>query len=111
VVAFLTYYTLLILVFACLYRIAQNVAGFGQFRVYGRAASLNFAESLYFSVVTIATVGYGDIVPDGAFVRALAAGEVICGVLLLLFGFSEIMRAREVLGSRRRPGSGRDAPE
>jgi uncharacterized membrane protein len=39
-------------------------------------------------------------VPEGAPVRALSAAEVVVGVLLLLFGFREIMQARDV-GSRR----------
>ncbi len=97
VVAFLTYYALVIIVFACLYRIAEMALGAGQFRVHGRVQALSFAEALYFSVITMATVGYGDIVPDGALVRALAAGEVVLGVLLLLFGFGEIMRARDTV--------------
>jgi voltage-gated potassium channel len=69
--------------------------------------TLSFAEALYFSVITMATVGYGDIVPEGAPVRALSAAEVVVGVLLLLFGFREIMQAREV-GARRRRRHGDD---
>ncbi len=99
--AFLTYYALVILLFACLYRIAEMATGQGQFRVHGEVRALSFAEALYFSVITMATVGYGDIVPEGSPVRALSAAEVITGVLLLLFGFREIMQARD--GGTRRP--------
>jgi voltage-gated potassium channel len=99
-VAFLTYYVLVILLFTCLYRVVEMVTGHGQFRVHGEVRTLSFAEALYFSVITMATVGYGDIVPEGAPVRALSAAEVVVGVLLLLFGFREIMQARDV-GSRR----------
>ena len=104
-VAFLTYYALVILLFACLYRIVEMATGHGQFRVHGEVRALTFAESLYFSVITMATVGYGDIVPEGAPVRALSAAEVVMGVLLLLFGFREIMQARDAGGRepRRRP--------
>lgn len=101
VFAFLTYYAFVILVFTCLYRVAEMVSGAGQFRVHAEIRTLSFAEALYFSIITMATVGYGDIVPDGALVRALAAAEVISGVLLLLFGFSEIMRARGTMRRRR----------
>lgn len=98
--AFLTYYALVILLFTCLYRIVEMATGHGQFRVHGEVRALSFAEALYFSVITMATVGYGDIVPEGAPVRALSAAEVVVGVLLLLFGFREIMQARDV-GARR----------
>ncbi len=90
--AFLTYYSLLVVVFACLYRIADLTAGGGQFSLHGARGGISFADALYFSIVTIATVGYGDITPDAPLVRGLAAIEVVLGVLLLLFGFSEIMR-------------------
>jgi voltage-gated potassium channel len=98
--AFLTYYALVILVFTCLYRVVEMTSSEGQFRVHGEVRSLSFAEALYFSVITMATVGYGDIVPEGAPVRALSAAEVVAGVLLLLFGFREIMQARD-FGARR----------
>ena len=42
-----------------------------------------FARMLYFSAVTITTVGYGDIVPLGAEARAFAAIEATLGILLL----------------------------
>ena len=64
-----------------------------------------FFESLYFSVTTLATVGYGDIVPLSNLVRMLAAFEVIVGVLLILFGVSELLeyaRHRGTLRDRQR---------
>jgi putative Mn2+ efflux pump MntP len=65
--------------------------------------ALNFSESIYFSIVTISTVGYGDIVPHSSVARVLASLEVICGFLLLLFGVSELLEyARE---HRRNRGS------
>jgi hypothetical protein len=39
-------------------------------------------KSLYFSIVTFATLGYGDIQPIGAFARILAGVEAILGALL-----------------------------
>jgi hypothetical protein len=39
-------------------------------------------KSLYFSVVTFATLGYGDIQPIGAFARFLAGVEALLGALL-----------------------------
>ena len=39
------------------------------------------SEILYFSLVTLSTIGYGDILPIGGEVRMLAALEGITGVL------------------------------
>lgn len=41
-----------------------------------------FFKSLYFSVVTFATLGYGDIQPIGTWARTLAGVETIIGTLL-----------------------------
>ncbi|MBW2973888.1 hypothetical protein KY346_05870 [Candidatus Woesearchaeota archaeon] len=43
---------------------------------------LTFSESVYYSTVTITTLGYGDIVPHGLF-RAFAATEAILGFIFL----------------------------
>ena len=93
VMAFLTYYSLLVVVFACCYRIAEMSVGGPMFRVHTLPQTLSFSEALYFSVITLATVGYGDITPAAPLVRALATLEVVAGLLLLLFGFAEIMRS------------------
>jgi voltage-gated potassium channel len=92
-VAFLTYYSLLVVVFACLYRIAEISGGTPMFVIHNKAVSLSFSEALYFSVITLATVGYGDITPQAPLVRGLATVEVVAGLMLLLFGFGEIMRS------------------
>ncbi|MFC4549285.1 MULTISPECIES: pentapeptide repeat-containing protein [Halorussus] len=42
-----------------------------------------FLKSLYFSIVTFATLGYGDISPIGAAARAVATFETIMGSLLI----------------------------
>jgi hypothetical protein len=48
-----------------------------------------------FSIGTI-TVGYGDITPYSSLARVLASLEVFCGIMLLLFGVSELLEyARE----------------
>ncbi|WP_292436152.1 potassium channel family protein [Methylobacter sp.] len=40
-------------------------------------------DSFYFSVVTLATVGYGDIHPVGSVAKILVIIEVLLGILLL----------------------------
>lgn len=88
--AFLTFYSITVIVFAALYRILDRLASTPNFTVGGGHRALTFPESLYFSIVTMATVGYGDIVPSTDAARALAAIQVVLGVLILLVGFSEI---------------------
>jgi voltage-gated potassium channel len=98
--AFVTFYALLAVVFACLYRIADLTTRAPQFTLHAAAARISFVDSLYYSVATITTLGFGDIVPASYLVRAITAVEVVSGVLMLLFGFSEIMRSA---GGDRRP--------
>ena len=90
--AFLIFYGLLIVVFACLYRIADLTTPVPQFTLHGTPYRVRFADTLYYSVVTITTVGFGDLSPTTLLTRALTGMEVVCGILMLLFGFSEIMR-------------------
>jgi voltage-gated potassium channel len=89
--AFLTFYALLVILFASIFSIASQFSGGDHFRVDNVTRALSFSEAMHFSIVTISTVGYGDIVPASNIARVLASIEVICGVLLLLFGVSELL--------------------
>ncbi len=91
--AFLTFYALIVVVFGCLYRIADLTTPMAQFAVHGAAGRITFVDGLYYSVATITTLGFGDIAPLSNLVRVLTGVEVVCGVMMLLFGFSEIMRS------------------
>jgi voltage-gated potassium channel len=91
--AFVTFYALLVVVFACLYRIADLTARTPQFSLHAAPARISFVDALYYSVATITTLGFGDIAPASNLVRAITAIEVVSGILMLLFGFSEIMRS------------------
>jgi hypothetical protein len=95
---FLTVYALIVVVFACLFRIVDQAAGAPVFSLHGTAARISFGDSLYFSLAALTTLGIGDIAPVAPLVRALTALEVVSGVLMLLFGFSEIMQARRPQG-------------
>ena len=44
---------------------------------------LSFAQSLYFSVITITTLGYGDITPITDPARLLTAAESLIGIILI----------------------------
>lgn len=93
--AFLTFYGLLVVVFGCLYRIADLISVAPQFVLHGVPARISFTDAVYYSIAAITTLGIGDIAPAGPLTRALTGLEVVAGVLMLLFGFSEIMRARD----------------
>jgi voltage-gated potassium channel len=94
--AFFTFYSLLLILFACLYRVIDRFSDLPQFARGGTPYHLSFQDSLYFSLVTLATVGYGDIVPRTPLMQVLVAIQVVAGLFLLLFGFYEIFTyARE----------------
>lgn len=102
--AFLTFYSLLVILFASAYHILSQYTADAHFYVGGVPRVLSFSESIYFSIVSISTVGYGDIVPHSSLARLLASLEVICGFMLLLFGVSELLEyTREHRGRGRRP--------
>ncbi|WP_340119993.1 ion channel [Pelagibius sp. 7325] len=94
--AFFTYYTFVIIVFGCIYRIVDRLIPGTHFVVFGIERDISFLESLYFSIITLSTVGYGDLLPLSPLVRAIAALQIVIGVWLIIFGFSEVLRyARE----------------
>ncbi len=109
--AFLTFYALLVIIFASLYTLMSQHAVQPHFQIGGERRPLAFSEAVYFSVVTLSTVGYGDILPASNVARALASVEVICGVLLLLFGVSELQEyAREHRQAHKRERAASDRP-
>ena len=89
--AFLTFYSLCIIMFGAFYTILDRFMVEPNFIIDGVRRDLTFPEGLYFSLVTFATVGYGDIHPVTGAVRLICGIEIVMGVLLLLFGFSAII--------------------
>ncbi|MCA3281164.1 MAG: two pore domain potassium channel family protein, partial [Roseomonas sp.] len=111
VIAFLTLYSLLVIAFACFYRIADGLSRVALFHGSGGAIRISFPDALYFSLVTQATVGFGDLTPHDDGIRLLTGVQVLAGQILLLFGFAEIMRGRHVRqaeGEAKRPGPAGD---
>jgi hypothetical protein len=49
-------------------------------------------DLIYFSFMTISTVGYGDILPNSTSARAVVTGEVIWGIVILVFFATEFLR-------------------
>jgi hypothetical protein len=62
---------------------AIDVLSPGSIQRSASAAADRHAELLYFSLVTLSTIGYGDVVPVHGEVRILAALEGIAGVLYI----------------------------
>lgn len=92
VFAFWTFYSLIVIGFACVYRIIDRFLPGVHFSHPDPSQDISFTESLYFSVVTLSTVGYGDVAPVSVFVRVIVGIQIVCGVLLVLFGFYELIR-------------------
>lgn len=103
-------YAMLAIIFACLYPVAQGLSLVPLFASPAGPVAMRFPDALYFSLVTQATVGYGDVTPQDDGIRLLAAVQVIAGQVLLLFGFAEIMRTRRLRDpeAARRPGPARE---
>jgi voltage-gated potassium channel len=100
--AFITFYSIIVILFASAYRLISVYTPEPHFYVGGAPRALSFSESIYFSIGTISTVGYGDIIPYSSLARVLASLEVFCGIMLLLFGVSELLEyAREHRQDRR----------
>ncbi|GAB4231127.1 MAG: hypothetical protein Tsb0032_37380 [Kiloniellaceae bacterium] len=94
--AFFTYYSFVVIVFGSFYRIIDKLIPGPHFMIAGVERDITFLESLYFSIITLSTVGYGDLVPSSSLVRAIASLQIVIGVWLIIFGFSEVLRyARE----------------
>ena len=89
--AFFTFYSFIVIVFAAFYRVVDRFTPGVHFEVSGVVRDITLQESLYFSLVTLSTLGYGDILPLSNVTRVLVSLEIVTGVLLLLFGFSEII--------------------
>jgi hypothetical protein len=61
---------------------------------------LNFVSSLYFSIVTFATVGYGDIYPVSPYAQLLVSCEIMLSLAYIVFLFS--LAANYLIESRRK---------
>jgi hypothetical protein len=74
---------------------ALTVYGFGIAYIYLSAfypnsfnKSLSIIDGIYFSVVTAATVGYGDILPNSDTAKVLTAVEIVVSLLYVVLLFS-----------------------
>ena len=67
--------------------------------IYGNEGFENIPKSMYWAIVTMTTVGYGDVTPHSAIGQFLAAGIILFGYSLIIvptgFVSAEIVYARE----------------
>jgi hypothetical protein len=98
VLGVLSIYLLLGLLFAGVHQIA---AAFQPHYLNGASQPPDSSDLLYFSVITMTTVGYGDITPASLTSRAIAVVEAITGQLYLVSVVAVV-----VAGWRRSPQTG-----
>jgi len=89
--AFFTWYSMLAIAYGCIYTIVDRYSALPNFQMSGVPRPITFPEGIYFSVVTLSSVGYGDIAAQSLPVRLLVVSEIIVGVLLFLFGVQAIL--------------------
>lgn len=89
--ALLTCYSLLTITFGCIYTIYDQSRTTSHFLTNGAAHTLTFPDGLYLSISTLTTVGFGDIIAVTPLARLIVSFEVLCGILLLLFGVEAML--------------------
>jgi len=75
-------YLMLGFAFGCVYYLI-NILAPGCFAVNSPKLAANSPDLMYFSFVTLATLGYGDITPAAKAARALAELEALAGMLYM----------------------------
>jgi len=103
--SFVVVFVFVVVVFASAYAVLDRFSGIANFSVGGDARAMNFAEAIYFSFVTLSTIGYGDITPLSHVARVIVVGEVVFGVVLMLFAFAEIAAYDPDAQERAEPGA------
>jgi voltage-gated potassium channel Kch len=82
VYAALSAYLLAGVLWGVLYRVIESAFP-GSFATSGTATAFSIQSAIYFSFVTLATLGYGDIVPRSEVARGVAIVEAVAGQLYL----------------------------
>jgi hypothetical protein len=67
--------------------------------VYSVLEGWSILDSLYFSVVTLATVGFGDLTPTTDAAKLFTVGYIITGIGILAAFASELTKRRAVIVS------------
>lgn len=91
-----------LLVAMCFALVLGVIAGLGGGPVFAEGEGTS-ADHLYFSLVTITTLGYGDLTPGADLVRMVAATEALLGQIYLVTIVALVVGR---LGEQRRTGPG-----
>ena len=62
--------------------------------VASSGAAINWQQLVYYSYVTLTTVGYGDITPVGSYAQSVASFEAVLGVLYTVILLSRLVGMR-----------------
>ena len=71
------------IVFAMIFRIMDRISNGATFMIDGQPGAISFSDSLDFSLITMSTVGYGDITPLTAPAQSLTLVMNIIGQFYL----------------------------
>jgi hypothetical protein len=82
-------YLVIALIFAAWFWSLWKVSPLGSFN--GLPTNPKFGHFFYFSVITIGTLGYGDITPQSPLARALAISEVVVGIGWITVVFAAVI--------------------
>ena len=88
-ISYALFVIMIIFLFAGMY-FANN----SEFNYNGQKTKLSFKDSFYFSTITFATVGYGDITPIGTN-RLIATFQAITGMILNIAFIGYVLASRE----------------
>lgn len=89
--AFFTFYSMAVIIFGGIYKVMEHLSRVQHFAIHGEPRDLSFIEALYFSIVTLSTTGYGDIVPLTNAVRIVVGVQTFLGAMLFFFGVHAII--------------------
>lgn len=97
-------YLIIAIAFSQLYWILNEL---GTHPFNQKVSATNSAEFLYFSMITLSSVGYGGIVPVNPFVRILAAFESMTGIFYVAIVVARLVSAYRLPQERVDPAKGK----